>query len=284
MKYGYLYERDEAGKVRLTLYHSTRTELHRPFMPHRHTECELALILSGSGLYTVQNKSYRFGAGDLFLFRGDELHCITEIDANAPFDVMNLHFEPSFVWSRDGLNSRSLWRLFVCRSPKFENKIDSDNPQTVILSDKFREIERELREQKFEYGLRARMLLAEILLILCRDYGYIDTERENGAILPNGKPEKAAEYIGAHLGDKMTLAELAAVCGMNRTYFCGMFKRCYGVTPFEYITVKRVEKAERLLKTTDRTCVDIAEECGFFSMSNFYKAYAAVMGKAPREK
>jgi len=129
MQYGHLYERDETGKPRLCLYHSSRTQLHRPFLPHHHIECELALIGSGSGIYTVLNKSYRFEKGDLFLFRGDELHCITEISPNEPFDVMNLHFEPSFVWSRKGLNSPLLWRLFTDRSPLFENRIAPENPQ-----------------------------------------------------------------------------------------------------------------------------------------------------------
>ena len=121
------------------------------------------------------------------------------------------------------------------------------------------------------------------MLILCRDYGYIEETHEKNARLPERKLQKVTDYIGAHLAEKMTLSELAAVCGMNRTYFCGVFKRYYGVSPFEYITIKRVEQAAVLIKTTDRTKVDIAEECGFHSMSNFYKAFSEVFGKTPSE-
>ena len=150
MKYGYLCEKDAAGKPRITLYHSTVCAFRRPFLPHHHTECELALIGSGTGVYTVKNRSFSFAAGDIFLFRGDELHCITEVCADEKFDVTNIHFEPSFVWSGEGLGSPSLWRLFCDRSPRFENRIERNNPQTAKIAEKIRRIEEELQEQKFE--------------------------------------------------------------------------------------------------------------------------------------
>lgn len=283
MKYGCLYVKDPTGKVQITLYHSTVSELHRPFTPHHHTECELALIGSGEGIYTVKDKSYAFSAGDIFLFRGDELHCITEITAGKNFDVTNIHFEPNLVWSKEGLNSPSLWRLFVDRSPHFENKIDEKNPQTERIAEQIRKIEEELRAERFEYGLCVRNLLSNILLTLCRDYDYIDfNAKEKFPVLPDAKLSGITEYMEKHLSEKMTLGELASVCGMNRTYFCSVFKRFYGVSPFEYITIKRVERAAELIRTTRRTKADIAEECGFSSLSNFYHAFSVVSGRKTR--
>ena len=55
------------------------------------------------------------------------------------------------------------------------------------------------------------------------------------------------------------------------------------VSVWEYIKIKRVEKAVGLLKTTDLTKLDIAERCGFSSSSNFYKAFKNVTGKTPSE-
>ena len=55
------------------------------------------------------------------------------------------------------------------------------------------------------------------------------------------------------------------------------------VSPWEYITIKRVEKAIELLRTTNLTKLDIAQRCGFSSSSNFYKAFSKVTGKTPSE-
>ncbi len=70
---------------------------------------------------------------------------------------------------------------------------------------------------------------------------------------------------------------------MAPTYFSTIFKRINGVSPWKYITIKRVEKAIELIKTTDMTKLDIAYACGFTSSSNFYKAFSAVTGKKPSQ-
>ena len=54
-----------------------------------------------------------------------------------------------------------------------------------------------------------------------------------------------------------------------------------GISPWEYITIKRVEKAIGLLKTTNDTKLNIAMQCGFNSSSNFYKAFFRITGKKP---
>ena len=54
-----------------------------------------------------------------------------------------------------------------------------------------------------------------------------------------------------------------------------------GISPWDYITIKRVERAVELLKTTELTKLEIAERCGFSGSSNFYKAFAHVTGKKP---
>ena len=58
-------------------------------------------------------------------------------------------------------------------------------------------------------------------------------------------------------------------------------KKLNGISPWEYITIKRVERAVEMLKTTDLTKLEIAERCGFSGSSNFYKAFAHVTGKKP---
>ena len=60
-----------------------------------------------------------------------------------------------------------------------------------------------------------------------------------------------------------------------------VFKKFNGVSPWEYITIKRVERAIELLRTTDLTKLEIADQCGFTSSSNFYKAFFHVTGKKP---
>ena len=70
---------------------------------------------------------------------------------------------------------------------------------------------------------------------------------------------------------------------MAETYFSSVFKKFNGISPWEYITIKRVEKAVDLIKNTNLTKLDIAEKCGFSSSSNFYKMFSKITGKTPSE-
>lgn len=78
----------------------------REYRYHRHTEFELALIKSGSGRYKIREKEYNFSAGDIFIMSSNEYHCITYMNSNEDFHLMNIHFEPRYIWAAesDGLN------------------------------------------------------------------------------------------------------------------------------------------------------------------------------------
>ena len=62
-----------------------------------------------------------------------------------------------------------------------------------------------------------------------------------------------------------------------------LFNQINGISPWEYITIKRVEMAINILKTSDMSKLEIAERCGFSSSSNFYKAFLKIIGKHPKD-
>ena len=273
---------DMSGKVQIKIYHSTVSEGKRSFNPHHHTECELSLITEGSGIYSVKNKKYEFRKGDIFLFNSDEIHCITEVFGGKRFDVLNIHFEPRLLWSRDGFSSFELLKIFFSRSDIFENMIDRNNPASKKIVELILDAERELCDKKFEYPLAVKGKILEILLILSREYGYIDDSGGSKAYEHNAEQlASVISYIEGNLSSEIKLSQLAEICGMNKTYFCYIFKKYNGISPFDYITIKRIEKAVGLIKNTDRKKIDIASECGFNSMSNFYKAFTKITGKKP---
>jgi AraC family transcriptional regulator, regulatory protein of adaptative response / methylphosphotriester-DNA alkyltransferase methyltransferase len=61
------------------------------------------------------------------------------------------------------------------------------------------------------------------------------------------------------------------------------FHRQYHTTPSKYINGLRVSKAARLLQESEKSMLQIASECGFGSVSNFYASYKARYGQTPTE-
>ena len=146
------------------------------------------------------------------------------------------------------------------------------------------EMEREAQEKRQQYELMIRMLLIKALITISRSYDYTKTEKSAFDISEQalGGIEHSILFINRNLENSLTLDEVAREANMNRSYFCTVFKRLNGMSPWEYITIKRIEKAVDLLKTTDSTMIEIAGMCGFNNTSNFNRAFKKVTGRIPK--
>ncbi len=270
---------DSKGRFLMKSYFSTAQVRKNQFRIHHHAECELSAILSGHGIYHSNQRTYPINPGDIFLFSGDEEHCITDI-----FDqckILNIHFVPRLLWADNDL---SLSRIFFARSEQFENKINPQNPMTEILYDTILSIERELANRLDGYQAMAKYLLLSAITNIVRNYNYIDPSVDYNVYNNKIKPmEKALRYIDENLTQKLRLDEIAHISNMTPTYFSTVFKKLNGISLWEYIMAKRIDKAIGLLKSTDAMILDIALECGFNSSSNFYKTFISVTGKKPTD-
>lgn len=249
----------------------------RPYRAHHHTECEIGIFLAGSGCYAVGGRQYDFVAGDVFLFGSDEEHSITHI--KTPMELLNFHFEPRLLWEEG--DTAALLCLFSARSARFENRFRDPGGHLRLL---LLALEEELRERRPCYAVAAKYHLFAALTHMIRAYPATDPQREVGtsAALSQGVRD-AMEYIRNHLSEKMTLKTLGEIACLSPTYFSAVFKKLNGISPFSYITIKRVEAAIELLQGTTLSKLEIAERCGFFSSSHFYKAFKAVTGKRPQD-
>ncbi|MBP3592810.1 MAG: helix-turn-helix domain-containing protein [Clostridia bacterium] len=268
---------DDCGRFVIKTYHSSLTPCTRAYRAHHHTECELSLFLRGSGTYTVGEKTYPFAAGDIFLFGSNETHSITEIAAD--MEVLNVHFEPRILWEH--ADTAELLSLFTSRKKNFENRfLDAQGDLGAeILS-----LEREISERRACYTVTAKYRLFACLAEIIRRYDCVRPLQTPTASSAQAKNlRRAIDYIGENLDQPLTLAALADVAYMSPTYFSAVFKRLNGISPWEYITIKRVERAIEMLKTTDMTKLEIAERCGFSGASNFYKMFFRITGKRPSD-
>lgn len=266
------------GEALIKAFFSSVRPGRREYREHHHAECELSTFLSGSGTYSVNNREYDFKSGDVFLFSGDESHCITDIKSE--FELLNLHFQPKVLWN--DADDFTAMKILSARGKAFENRIDRTNPSTKILRDNIIKLQNELSLKRSGYRAVAKHLLCDSLITLVRDFGYIDDKIEYESV-SNAVPlmEKALVFIDNNLDKPLTLDEIAERAALSSSYFSSIFKKMNGISPWEYITIKRVEKAIGLLKTTNETKLNIAMQCGFNSSSNFYKAFFRITGKKP---
>lgn len=272
------------GNNEVKMFHSTVPSGKRTYFGHHHTECEISIIISGTGTYKVNNKEYDFKKDDIFIFGSNENHCITNIGDSDSFNILNIHFEPRMLWSYSGFGNSKLLSIFHSRTDKFTNKIDLNNPATELIRKLILETESEFKNHKPEYELIIKMNIVNILVNLIRNYDYVNLENKQVNYKNTFEQLKLAlDYIDSHIESKITLDDLSRISTMNKTYFSTVFKKYNGISPWDYIMIKRIEKSIRLIKSTDMSKLDIASQCGFNSASNFYKAFQRITGKTPSD-
>ena len=91
----------------------------------------------------------------------------------------------------------------------------------------------------------------------------------------------AFDYINDHFTDRITLSETADIVYMSPNYFSTYFKKVTGQKFSEYINQLRIAKAENLMQTTNLSVLEIATQCGFYNMSNFYRQFKRLRGETP---
>jgi AraC family transcriptional regulator len=96
--------------------------------------------------------------------------------------------------------------------------------------------------------------------------------------------QQAIDYIQAHLSEDISLDDLAIITGMSRYYFCHLFKRSTGMSPYQYVIKCRIDRAkELLLFRQDCSIADVAFQVGFASQSQFTKHFKKWVGTTPKK-
>lgn len=99
----------------------------------------------------------------------------------------------------------------------------------------------------------------------------------------NWAVKTAAEYASRDYALPITLKGIAKACFINEKYLGRMFIKETGRTFHEYLTQKRLEKAEALLKYTEESIIKISVNCGFASQAYFTNVFKKQFKMTPKE-
>jgi AraC family transcriptional regulator len=103
----------------------------------------------------------------------------------------------------------------------------------------------------------------------------------NGRALSRERLRRVLDHIEAHLGEDLSLAELAGVACLSPFHFSRCFKRAVGVGPRRYINCRKVERAQELVRRTDQPLAAIAQALGYADQSHFTNAFRTETGSTP---
>ena len=90
-----------------------------------------------------------------------------------------------------------------------------------------------------------------------------------------------ADYVRAHLTDRITLAAAARVARLERKYFSTYFRSKVGISFSEWVRLLRVARAKRLIETREASIPRVAFASGFPDVRTFERAFKRFVGVPP---
>ncbi|MDO6761280.1 AraC family transcriptional regulator [Tamlana sp. 2_MG-2023] len=105
----------------------------------------------------------------------------------------------------------------------------------------------------------------------------------------NSKPKQKKQillqgvfnYILKHLHEELSVTGLASSCHTSTDHFSKTFKQQFGLSPSLFIKMRRIERAQTLLITTQFPLGEIAKKVGFKNAPYFSRSFKEVTGMTP---
>jgi AraC-like DNA-binding protein len=92
---------------------------------------------------------------------------------------------------------------------------------------------------------------------------------------------RARDYIDRHYTAPLDLDRIASVAGVSKYHFARCFEAAYGETPIRYLTRRRIERAQDLLRHANLTVTEICMAVGFASLGSFSSRFRELVGESP---
>ena len=136
-------------------------------------------------------------------------------------------------------------------------------------------------QTKHEYHKAVEQnLMTSLLLLITRSYTEKKTHiRPMTVGLQQIIP--AIEYIGMHYMNPISGEDLASICSLSEAQLRRKFKEYLNMSPVEYLTMVRIQKAYELLNSTNYPMTEVALRVGYQDVSSFNRNFQKIMGVSP---
>lgn len=254
---------------------------------HKHEFIEVVYVLSGSAMHTVGDRSYVVNQGDVVLINSLVPHKFEEIKKDENFVTYDLMFTPDFIdYSAINMSEfSSLKKSFLFYSLFPEDKtalpdLHVSGYNFSVYGEIFTKIYSEYKNREKGFIQIIRAYSIELIIKIFRD---IEKQGVETLTVENKNTvDCAVKYINDNYNLKLSIGDIASQVFLSPEYFRKLFKKVTGKSVISYLQQTRLDKACKLLLTTDMPIKDIADETGYSNLQSFYKNFKKEKGKTPQ--
>ncbi|MFC0309822.1 AraC family transcriptional regulator [Gallibacterium trehalosifermentans] len=262
------------------------------YVPHQDEQSQgiVHIVTQGKSYLKLENneKTILINEGDVIFFPRAKKHILSN----------NIHFSypnntsiqnKNNIISFNKNHSQKIIFSLLCVKFNYNKYSDLFNnlPETIILNLKepsLKHIISILQEeiQKSKYGsISIINSLSEVLLILLvRTYLAQENTKLTGVLngLQDKRLYKVINNIIQQPEKKWNVTQLSEAANLSKSQLIRLFNQQIGFSPHTFITHIRLQKAAKLLHSSQENILSIALNCGFQSETNFGKAFKKYFG------
>ncbi len=164
---------------------------------------------------------------------------------------------------------------------RLHDVLQAQDPVVTQITDA---IMAEAKQQGVGGALYAEALSIQLAVHLIRQYAEVSFRGEAaGGVLSPTLIRRIDEFIDTHLHEGVTIERMAMIAGLGVWTFTKHFRETTGVSPYEYVIRRRLERATRLRTGSQRAIKEIAADCGFSDQAHLTRALRARQGMTPAQ-
>ncbi len=249
---------------------------------HFHKEVEIIYVTTGALDIWLDGKKTTVHKEQLIMIHPNEMHRMNLGNDNVCC-YFGFKFDPSILYSTRQTVSEIKTLTPFCISPTNKQRIFSRNELPGDIRGLVESCVSEGSNKNFGFTLAIRSKIIEIVLAIIRAWhkqGILEDEE-----MPTGLAEtihQAQSYIMQNFAD-INEQEIAQRCNMSYSYFSRSFKKLMGISFSEYVNYVRMNEAQKMLISSDKSVSEIAQALGFSSASHFIRTFKANKGCTPNQ-
>lgn len=249
---------------------------------HWHEELEFLIIKEGRALFQIDALEYELEKGQCIFVNSGELHSCHSLD-NSPCSFEAIVFNMNFLYSStyDLLQNKYIDTI-SSRQGILPRHIKGNAKWESRLLSRLSEIASLILDKPYTYEMQVKALLYLVFSEILSNTGPAGSVNET--IIDFYRMERiknALKIIQDNYYNKISTRDISNALNLSEGHFCRLFKQLVKKTPIDYLNYYRVNKAARVLESTDIKVIDAAMEVGFDNFSYFISTFKHYMGTTP---
>ncbi|MGN1146462.1 MAG: helix-turn-helix domain-containing protein [Acetatifactor sp.] len=247
---------------------------------HYHNFYEIIYVLEGEYSSMIENRTYHLHRGDFLLINQNVMHKYHFVEKKHDTSKRIILWITGDMLEQLSSGDMDLTACFRGREscayhfPVYYEEMLRGYLVRLAMADV---MEGELPGTKGVFDRGCLSLFFVYLNNLCnrREYWFTD---EN--VVSHPMVGQVSEYIDGHIGEKISVEELAEWVHMSKYHFLRRFKELTGVTVHAFVTNKRLIRACELLRE-GKSISQVYQAVGFSDYSSFLRNFKSTFGVSP---